>query len=197
MGRLTDEEDPESTALVTNLEAVVEAARQLRLRDLGGLVVLDFIDMREHRSRKQVELALRDALSGDRARIRLGRMGPFGCVVLSRQRIRQALTRITHEECNSCHGTGRLRHSVGLGLRVLREMQARVVRSRGRGGLEVRAPQGVVAWIKRSRGHVIRQLKRECSGPITLEADSRLAADGWAMKGLPPTPKAETTEEKS
>ncbi len=195
-GRLTDEADPESTALVTNLEAVGEIARQLRLRDRGGLIVIDFIDMRERKSRNQVEKELREALSKDRARIRLGRMGPFGCMILSRQRIRQALTRITHDECVECHGTGRRRNIVGLGLRVLREMQARVARSRGRGGLEVRAPQSVVDWIRRHRPAVLKRIRKLCSGPVTLEGDSRLASDGWAMKGVPPTPKGEEGEGK-
>ena len=185
-GRLTDEEDPESTALVTNLEAVVETARQLRVRDLGGLVVIDFIDMRDRRSRTKVEAALRDALSGDRARIRMGRMGPFGLVVLSRQRIRQALSRVTHELCPVCGGTGHRRQVSGLGLRILREMKARIARSRGRGGLEIRAPQEVVSWIRKHGALEIKALKKTCTGPINLQADARLASDGWAMKGLPP-----------
>ena len=185
-GRLTDEADPESTALVTNLEAVAETARQLRLRDLGGLVVIDFIDMRSRSSRRQVEKALKEALSADRARIRMGRMDPFGLVTLSRQRIRQALTRVTHEACEPCGGTGRRRQVSGLGLRVVREMEARVARSRGRGGLEVRAPAEVIAWIKKNRNAALKQLKRDCTGPVKLESDDRLAADGWAMKGLPP-----------
>ena len=185
-GRLTDAEDPERTALVTNLEAVKEAARQLRLRDLGGLVVLDFIDMRERASRKEVEAEFRKALAHDRARIRLGRMGPFGLMVLSRQRIRRALTRVTHEECGTCGGTGRRRHVPGLGLRVLREMQARVARSRGRGGLEVRAPAEVCAWVRKHRSTDLRRIKNACSGPVTMTADDRLARDGWAMKGLAP-----------
>lgn len=184
-GRLTDREDPEATALATNLEAVVEVARQLRLRDLGGLVVIDFIDMRERSARREVEKALQEALSRDRARIRLGRMGPFGLVQLSRQRIRQALTRITHEECEACGGTGRRRHLSGLALRVLREIQARVARSKGRGGVEVRAPREVVDWLKRNRSHVLRQLERSATGPITLTVDDRLAGDGWAMRGVP------------
>lgn len=186
-GRLTDEEDPESTALVTNLEAVKEAARQLRVRDLGGLVVIDFIDMSDRSSRKKVETALRDALSGDRARIRMGRMGPFGLIVLSRQRIRQALSRVTHEMCGECGGTGNRRTVSGLGLRILREMKARGARSRGRGGLEVRAPQEVIQWIRKHGAGAIKSLRKSCTGPITLQVDARLASDGWAMKGLPPS----------
>jgi Ribonuclease G/E len=106
--------------------------------------------------------------------------------MLSRQRIRQALARVTHEECVACAGTGRKRLLSGLALRVLREMQARVARSRGRGGLEVRAPLAVVEWIKKHRSTALRDLKQVCTGPVRLEADLRLAPDGWAMKGLAP-----------
>ncbi len=185
-GRLTDEADPESTALVTNLEAVEEAARQLRLRDLGGIVVIDFIDMRMRSSRRQVEKALEVALSNDRARIRLGRMGPFGLVVLSRQRIRQALARATHDPCDACGGTGRRRSAGGTGLRIVREVQARIARSRGRGGLEIRAPADVVVWLKKHRAQEMHALARTCTGPLRLEVDDQLARDTWAMKGLPP-----------
>ncbi|MGE0192838.1 MAG: ribonuclease E/G [Planctomycetota bacterium] len=190
-GRLTDEADPESTALVTNLEAVEEAARQLRLRDLGGIVVIDFIDMRQRSSRRKVEKALEAALSRDRARIRLGRMGPFGLIVLSRQRIRQALARATHEVCDDCGGTGRRRSAGGTGLRIVREVQARIARSRGRGGLEIRAPADVVIWLKKYRSQDMRALARTCSGPLRLEVDEQLARDAWAMKGLPPRGESE------
>jgi hypothetical protein len=185
-GRLTDEEDPERTALVTNLEAVAEVTRHLRLRDLGGLIVIDFIDMRDRKAVRKVERELRRALVRDRARIRVDRIGPFGCVMLSRQRIRQALQRVTHEECSACAGTGRRRLVSGLSLRVLREVQARVARSRGRGGLEVRVPPPVAEWLKKHRSTALRDLRQVCTGPIRLEADARLASDGWAMRGLPP-----------
>jgi ribonuclease E len=185
-GRFTGEEDPEQTALATNLEAAVAAARQLRLRDLGGLVVVDFIDLKDRKAARKVERTFRKALARDRARIRAGRIGPFGCLMLSRQRIRQALTRVTHEECPTCGGTGRRRHPAGLGLRVLREMEARVARSRGRGGLEVRVPSPVLEWLRRHRGPALDDLRKRCTGPVKLKSDNRLGLDGWAMKGLPP-----------
>jgi Ribonuclease G/E len=192
-GRLTDETDPEQTALVTNLEAVGEVTRQLRLRDLGGLIVIDFIDMRDRKAVRKVERALRRALVRDRARIRVDRIGPFGCVMLSRQRIRQALMRVTHEECAACAGAGRKRLLSGLALRVLREMQARVARSRGRGGIEVRAPGPVVDWLKKNRPNALRDLRQVCTGPVRLEPDGRLPADGWAMRGLAPDGPAPRT----
>ncbi|MFV1958960.1 MAG: ribonuclease E/G, partial [Planctomycetota bacterium] len=185
-GRLTAAEDPEETALCTNLEAAAEAARQLRLRDLGGLIVLDLIDMRGRTGARKVERALKRALARDRARIRVGRIDEFGCLILSRQRVRQALSRVTHAECSACGGTGRRRHPAGLGLRVLREMRARAARAQGRGGLEVRVPGPVRAWILRHRPGVLRAIEDACSGPVRLEEDVRLAVDGWAMKGLPP-----------
>ncbi|MCA9316367.1 MAG: ribonuclease E/G, partial [Planctomycetes bacterium] len=163
---------------------------QLRLRDLGGLVVIDFIDMRQRSSRRKVEKALEAVLSRDRARIRLGRMGPFGLVVLSRQRIRQALARATHEVCEACGGTGRRRSAGGTGLRIVREVQARIARSRGRGGLEIRAPADVVIWLKKHRSQDMRALARTCTGPLRLEVDDQLARDAWAMKGLPPRGEA-------
>lgn len=192
-GRSTEEKDPDATALQTNLEAVEVIARQLRLRDLGGLVVVDLIDMRERKNARAVERAFKKALVRDRARIRMGRIGPFGCITLSRQRIRQALSRVTHEECPECGGTGRRRHPEGLGLRVLREMRARVARARGRGGLEARVPKGVHDWIMRHRGRVLSSLGKACTGPVRLTVDDRLALDGWAMKGLPPEGKPRRT----
>jgi Rne/Rng family ribonuclease len=188
-GRMTGQEHPEATALVTDHEAAVEVARQLRLRDLGGLLVVDFIDLRDRKAVRKVEKAFREALSRDRARLRLGRIGPFGCLMLSRQRIRPALSRVTHEECPACGGTGRRRNVAGLGLRVLREMQARVARSRGRGGLEVRVPEAVREWILRHRAHWLEDLQAACDGPVRLESERRLPPDGWAMKGLPPDPR--------
>ncbi|MFM8385373.1 MAG: ribonuclease E/G [Planctomycetia bacterium] len=185
-GRLTDEEDPERTALVTNLEAVAVVTRQLRLRDLGGLIVIDFIDMRDRKDIRKVEHALQRALQRDRARIRVDRIGPFGCVMLSRQRIRQAVFRVTSEDCAACAGTGRRRLLSGQALRVLREIQARVARSRGRGGVEVRAPGAVVEWLNKHRPNALRDLRSVCTGPVRLEVDGKLPPDGWAMRGLAP-----------
>ncbi len=185
-GRHTGEDDPETTALETNLESAEAIARQLRLRDLGGQIVIDLIDLRDRAAGRSVQKALKKALARDRARIRVGRITPFGCVILSRQRIRQALSRVTHAPCDACAGTGRRRLAPGLGLRVLREMQARAARAGGRGGLEIRVPAEVHEWIVRHRRRVLSSLEKSCSGPVRLVVDDRLAADGWAIKGLPP-----------
>ncbi|MFO0934564.1 MAG: ribonuclease E/G [Planctomycetota bacterium] len=185
-GRMTEEEDLETTALKTNLEAVPEVARQLRLRDLGGVIVVDFIDLRERSHTHQVERAMRDALRRDRARIRLSRIGPFGCLELTRQRIRPALFSVTHVACPTCGGAGRRRHPLGLALRVLREMRARAARSRGHGGMEVRLPPPVAELLRKKRGDALSALETWLTGPFKLVPDPSIPYGGWAIKGLPP-----------
>ncbi|MBL9089261.1 MAG: ribonuclease E/G, partial [Planctomycetia bacterium] len=185
-GRMTEEEDLETTALKTNLEAVPEVARQLRLRDLGGVIVVDFIDLRERAHTHQVERAMRDALRRDRARIRLSRIGPFGCLELTRQRIRPALFSVTHVACPTCGGAGRRRHPLGLALRVLREMRARAARSRGHGGMEVRIPPPVAELLRKKRGDALSALETWLTGPFKLVPDPSIPYGGWAIKGLPP-----------
>lgn len=185
-GRMTEEEDLETTALKTNLEAVPEVARQLRLRDLGGVIVVDFIDLRERAHGHQVERALREALRRDRARIRMARIGPFGCLELTRQRIRPALLSVTHVSCPACGGAGRRRAPLGLALRVLREMRARAARSRGHGGMEVRVPPAIVDLLRKRRADALAALEAWLTGPFRLVPDATIPQGGWAIRGLPP-----------
>lgn len=119
-GRATKERNVEQTAFKTNLEAAVEAARQLRLRDLAGLVVIDFIDMDEGKNNRAVEKVLKDALSSDRARIQMGRISPFGLMEISRQRRRLGVIEGATEACPHCQGTGRIRSAESAALMTLR-----------------------------------------------------------------------------
>lgn len=121
--RSTRGADIEETATRTNLEAAEEAARQLRLRDLGGLIVIDFIDMEEPRNQRAVEQRLRDALHVDRARVQMGKISRFGLVELSRQRLRPALSEGSHITCPRCNGTGVIRDAESSALHVLRLLQ--------------------------------------------------------------------------
>ncbi|HEX5418958.1 MAG TPA: Rne/Rng family ribonuclease, partial [Gammaproteobacteria bacterium] len=118
--RSTKGEDIEDTALNTNLEAAEEVGRQLRIRDLGGLVVVDFIDMGPHRNQRDVENRLRDAVRHDRARIQIGRISRFGLLELSRQRLRPSLEESTQSVCPRCNGTGNVRGVESLALAILR-----------------------------------------------------------------------------
>ena len=119
-GRATKERNVEQTAFKTNLEAAVEAARQLRLRDLAGLVVIDFIDMDEGKNNRAVEKVLKDAMSSDRARIQMGRISPFGLMEISRQRRRLGVIEGATEACPHCQGTGRIRSAESAALMTLR-----------------------------------------------------------------------------
>ena len=123
-GRATRERSIEETALATNLEAAKEAARQLRLRDLAGLVVIDFIDMDENRNVGAVEKALKDALKPDRARIQVGRISQFGLMELSRQRLRPSVAEATMTTCPTCHGTGYIKSNEGTSRSIVRQIEA-------------------------------------------------------------------------
>ena len=124
-GRSTRASSQEETALNTNLEAAAEVARQLRLRDIGGLIVVDFIDMQTWKSRKTVEKTLRDAMKSDKARSTIGRISPNGLLEVNRQRIQQALHLRTHRACPTCSGTGRIASPEMVGLSLFRKIEAR------------------------------------------------------------------------
>ncbi|MGE5232608.1 MAG: Rne/Rng family ribonuclease [Acidobacteriota bacterium] len=124
-GKATRAASQEETAVQTNVEAAREVARQLRLRDLGGLVVVDFIDMRASKNQRRVEKELREALKADRARSTVGRISPNGLLEINRQRIQQALDLRTHDPCPTCGGTGRVMSAEQLSLSLLRRIEAR------------------------------------------------------------------------
>ena len=121
-GRSTKEHNIEQTALHTNLEAAREIARQLRLRDMAGLVVIDFIDQEHHSNTRKVEKAMKDALKTDRARIQVGRISSFGLMEMSRQRLRTGVLEATTRECPHCDGTGLVRTASSAGLSALRQI---------------------------------------------------------------------------
>lgn len=122
-GRSTTERNVEETALKTNLEAAAQIARQLRLRDLGGLVVIDFIDMYHSKHRRMVERAFKDALKKDRAKIQVGHISPFGLLELSRQRLRPSISEATSSMCAHCNGSGRIRSKESLAIEIIREIE--------------------------------------------------------------------------
>ncbi|MDQ3560500.1 MAG: ribonuclease E/G, partial [Pseudomonadota bacterium] len=130
-GRSTREHSIEDTALNTNLEAAEEIARQLRLRDLAGLIVIDFIDMEENRNNRSVERKLKDCLRADRARIQVGRISHFGLMEMSRQRIRTGVLESSTVSCPHCRGTGQVRSISSLSLQILRALEDNLLRQSG------------------------------------------------------------------
>jgi ribonuclease E len=172
-GRATREHHIEDTALKTNLEASEEVARQLRLRDLAGLVVIDFIDMDEKRNNRAVERRLKDALKNDRARIQVGRISHFGLMEMSRQRIRTSVLESSTDKCPTCGGLGHVRSVSSLALQLLRVIDETLLRA-GTHNLVVRTGPDVALYIlNHKRGH-LRDLEQRFQITITVTADTTI-----------------------
>ncbi|MFU8899365.1 MAG: Rne/Rng family ribonuclease, partial [Roseinatronobacter sp.] len=168
-GRATREGSIEETALKTNMEAAAEIARQLRLRDLAGLIVIDFIDMEERKNNASVEKMLKDKLKHDRARIQVGRISGFGLLEMSRQRLRPGMLEATTQPCPHCHGTGLIRSDDSMGLTVLRQIEEEGTRGRSREVL-VRAPAAVVNFIINFKREHLAQIEARYGMAVRLEA---------------------------
>ncbi|RUP11644.1 MAG: ribonuclease E/G, partial [Methylobacterium sp.] len=174
-GRATREHDIEDTALKTNLEAAEEVARQLRLRDLAGLIVIDFIDMEEKRNNRAVEKKLNECLKNDRARIQVGRISPFGLMEMSRQRIRTGVLESSSIPCAHCGGSGFVRATASVALHILRSIEEALLKSASH-NLVLRTRTEVALYIlNQKRGH-LRELEMRFGVTITIAADERLAA---------------------
>jgi ribonuclease E len=145
-GRATKGADIEETALKTNLEAAEELARQLRLRDLGGLIVIDFIDMENSKNQREVENRLRDALRFDRARVQMGKISRFGLMELSRQRLRPALAETSYISCPRCTGTGHIRSTESAALHILRILEEEAMKE-NTGAVHVQVPVDVATFL--------------------------------------------------
>jgi ribonuclease E len=145
-GRSTREHNIEQTALSTNLEAAQEIARQLRLRDMAGLIVIDFIDMENHSNNRKVEKAMKEALKNDRARIQVGRISGFGLFEMSRQRLRTGVLEASTRMCPHCEGSGFIRTASSSGLQALRLLEEEAARGRG-SRLILRASQEAALYV--------------------------------------------------
>ncbi|MEM9394477.1 MAG: Rne/Rng family ribonuclease [Pseudomonadota bacterium] len=172
-GRATKEGSIEETALKTNLEAAEEVARQVRLRDLAGLIVIDFIDMEERRNNNAVEKRLKDRLKTDRARIQVGRISGFGLLEMSRQRLRPGMLEITTQPCHHCHGTGLIRSDNSLALSIIRALEEEGMRRRAKEVL-VRAPVNVVNYLFNEKREHIAMLEGRHGLSVRLEADGEM-----------------------
>ena len=154
--RATRGSDIETTAFNTNLEAADEVARQLRLRDLGGLIVIDFIDMENSKNQREVENRLKDALHYDRARVQMGKISRFGLMELSRQRLRPSLSEGSHVTCPRCNGTGHIRDTESSALQVLRIIQEEAMKENS-AAIHVQAPVDVAAFLlNEKRGEILK-----------------------------------------
>ena len=182
-GRATRERHIEETALKTNLEAAEEVARQLRLRDLAGLIVIDFIDMEEMRNNHTVERRLKDALRFDRARIQVGRISHFGLLEMSRQRMRPSLMEISSEVCHFCGGSGFLQSVEWTGLHVLRAIEEEALRRRA-SEISVTMPSKAALYVLNHKRAKLHDLESRYEMKILVVADSELVAPDYKLDVL-------------
>ncbi|WP_375704219.1 ribonuclease E/G, partial [Bartonella sp. AD328YNZD] len=172
-GRSTKEFSVEKTALQTNLEAAEEVARQLRLRDLAGLIVIDFIDMLEERNVKLVEKKLKDCLKNDRARIQVGHISHFGLLEMSRQRIRISVLESTTQPCPHCAGTGTIRSESSIALHVMRSIEEYLLHN-SQHNIIVRTPVATALYVLNHKRNILVNLEARFKLNISIEADDSI-----------------------
>ncbi|MEE3101191.1 MAG: ribonuclease E/G, partial [Pseudomonadota bacterium] len=172
-GKSTKEGSIEDTALKTNLEAADEIARQLRLRDLAGLIVIDFIDMEDPRNNRAVEKRMKEKLKIDRARIQVGRISAFGLMEMSRQRLRPGVLEATTAPCAHCHGTGIVRADSSLALAILRQLEGEAARARAP-ELLVHAPMGAAAYLLNDKRENLSAIEAQHGVVVRVQPDPAL-----------------------
>jgi ribonuclease E len=173
-GRATREHHIEDTALKTNMEAADEIARQLRLRDLAGLIVIDFIDMDEKRNNRSVERRLKEALKQDRARIQVGRISHFGLLEMSRQRIRTSVLESSTDKCTHCGGTGHVRSVGSVALQLLRSLEEMLIKVATH-NLVVRTRSEVALYVLNHKRAHLRELETRFRISISINADATIS----------------------
>ncbi|HAX90646.1 MAG TPA: ribonuclease E/G [Rhodospirillaceae bacterium] len=186
-GRATRERHIEETALKTNLEAAEEIARQLRLRDLAGLVVIDFIDMEDGRNNAAVERRIKESMKNDRARLQIGRISPFGLLELSRQRLRPSLLEISFEKCPHCLGTGNVRSPDSAALSVLRAIEEEAIKQRTN-EITATVAMHVAVYILNHKRADLGDLETRYGITIVIQTEEMLPPPGYKLdraKGRP------------
>ncbi len=182
-GRATRERHIEETAFKTNMEAAEEVARQLRLRDLAGLVVIDFIDMEENRNIEAVERRLKDAMRHDRARVQVGRISPFGLLELSRQRLRPNIIESTSIPCHICRGSGMVRSVESSSLHILRGIESEAIQQRSK-ELLVYVPTSIALYMLNQKKSSLEQMEKKWNLSIRFANDDSLIPPAYRIERL-------------
>lgn len=194
-GKATRERNIEETALKTNMEAAEEIARQLRLRDLAGLIVIDFIDMEVHRNNSKVERVLKDAMRSDRARIQIGRISPFGLLEMSRQRLRPSLLEMHSEPCPHCSGTGIRRSSDTSALHVLRAIEEEATRRRN-SEITIHVSSEIALYILNQKRDQLTRIETDYELRVFIESDDSLIPPEYRMDRVRSDGKAAEANEE-
>lgn len=193
-GRATKERHIEETALKTNLEAAEEVARQLRLRDLGGLVVIDFIDMENYRNNHKVERKMRDALSGDRARIQVGRISNFGLMELSRQRLNPSLAEAQYEPCSHCNGTGTVHTVDAAAIQALRALEEEGTLKRS-SRIVLSVSNKVAIYILNNKRALLAEIENRYGFQCMIQVDENMPARQYVIEPIKDAPPLENTSD--
>ena len=180
-GKSTKERHIEETATRTNLEAAEEVARQLRMRDLGGLIVIDFIDMEDRRNNAKVERKMRESLAGDRARIQMGRISSFGLMELSRQRLNPSLTESQYETCTRCTGLGRVRTADATSILVLRAIEDEGIKRRA-AQVIVHVSNTVALYILNNKRKHMTDLEARYNFAVLIRVDDSVGVSGFRIE---------------
>ncbi|MDA1072675.1 MAG: ribonuclease E/G, partial [Proteobacteria bacterium] len=180
-GRSTKERNIEETALKTNIEAADEVARQLRLRDLAGLIVIDFIDMDEHRNERTVERRLKEAIKLDRARIQIGRISGFGLLEMSRQRLRPSLAEALSQTCPLCSGTGHVRTTESTTLHVLRGIENEGLKVRA-SAIRVMVPTDIALYLLNQKRQALLEVEQRYNFTAIIERNDDLIAPDFRIE---------------
>jgi ribonuclease E len=192
-GRATRERNIEETAVKTNLEAASEIARQLRLRDLAGLIVIDFIDMEEGRNQRAVEKRIKESVKTDRARIQLGRISTFGLFELSRQRLRPSLIETSSQACPHCNGTGHVRSTESTAIRILRALEDEGIRRRT-AEVTIAVATPVALYILNQKRHWLADIERRYSFAVKITGDDTLVPPEMRLERTRARTEAEVAE---
>jgi ribonuclease E len=195
-GRATKERNIEETATKTNLEAADEIGRQLRLRDLAGLIVIDFIDMDDPRNDRKVEKRFKDAVKTDRARIQLGKISSFGLLELSRQRLRPSFLEASTQTCAACQGTGNVRSVESSSLQLLRAIEGEGLRERST-GLEVTLPDVIALYILNHKRAALAEIEERYGFHVSMVVDDSLPPSTFRIEPLKAPVAGEETRAES
>ncbi len=182
-GKNREEDDLEETAFRTNMEAVTEIARQLRLRDLGGVIINDLIDMQSEAHKRAVETCLREALGDHKERMKLAKISPFGMLEMTRQRVRPSLHRSNALPCPHCKGSGFVRTVDSVGLKILREVTEVLFRNKAR-RVRVRANVRVADFLRRNKGDKVKHLEEHYEKPVLIVGDHELGTEDYEVQRL-------------
>jgi len=192
-GRATRERNIEETALRTNIEAAEEIARQLRLRDLAGLIVIDFIDMEETRNAVAVERSLKEAMKHDRARLQIGRISHFGLLEMSRQRLRTSFVELNTQRCPTCGGAGIVRSAESTALQALRAIEDEGLKRPG-GDIVVHLPSVAALQILNKYRHMLAEIEERCRVRVAVQAEEGAARPTVRVEHQRPRAEAEEAE---